>query len=112
LLQINYNGGWSDYHALQVKLEKHCSRGLYLLNSFAWSKTTDNTSGHMEPAMETTRASAVSTCAAQRPFRLRPAFNDTNGHLELPFGRHRHFGANVSRRSTLRSADGSFRDRL
>ena len=50
LLQINYNGGWSEYHALQVKLEKRYSRGLYLLNSFAWSKTMDNTSGHMETA--------------------------------------------------------------
>ena len=33
LLQMNYNGGWSDYHALQVKLEKRYTHGLYVLNS-------------------------------------------------------------------------------
>src|SRR5262249_61136823 len=34
--------------ALQVKLERRFSGGLYLLNSFTWSKAIDNVAGHLE----------------------------------------------------------------
>ncbi len=47
-IEIAYDGGFASYHALQVKLEKRYSTGLYILNSFVWSKGIDNASGHLE----------------------------------------------------------------
>ncbi|MCC6391889.1 MAG: TonB-dependent receptor, partial [Bryobacterales bacterium] len=49
-IEIAYGAGWSKYNAMQVKLEKRYSQGLYLLNSFTWSKATDIASGHLETA--------------------------------------------------------------
>jgi hypothetical protein len=47
-IEIAYNGGFGSYEGLQVKLEKRNSNGLYLLNSFTWSKAIDNAPGHLE----------------------------------------------------------------
>lgn len=40
--------GSSKYHGLSLKLERHQSRGLYLLNSFTWSKGTGNSEQQLE----------------------------------------------------------------
>jgi hypothetical protein len=42
------NAGFSNYHGLQVKLERRYSAGLTLLESFTWSKSIDNISNYME----------------------------------------------------------------
>ena len=47
-IDSNYSAGFSTYDALQVKLEKRYGAGLYLLNSFTWSKAIDNASGALE----------------------------------------------------------------
>ena len=47
-IQSAFDGGKGDYRALQVKVERRYSRGLYFLNSFTWSRTRDNASGHLE----------------------------------------------------------------
>jgi hypothetical protein len=47
-IQVAFAGGRGDYHALQIKVERRYSRGLYLLNSFTWSRARDNASGHLE----------------------------------------------------------------
>ena len=47
-IQISYGGGFATYHGLQTKIEKRYSSGVYLLNSFTWSKAIDNASGHLE----------------------------------------------------------------
>jgi hypothetical protein len=47
-IEIAYDGGFGSYEGLQIKLEKRNSHGLYLLNSFTWSKAIDNAPGHLE----------------------------------------------------------------
>jgi Carboxypeptidase regulatory-like domain/TonB-dependent Receptor Plug Domain len=49
-IEIAYNGNSSMYHAFQSKLEKRTSHGLYVLNSFTWSKAIDFASAHLETA--------------------------------------------------------------
>jgi hypothetical protein len=49
-IEIAYNGNSSRYDALQTKLEKRYGHGLYLLNSFTWSKGLDFASAHLETA--------------------------------------------------------------
>src|SRR5215475_1893890 len=48
IIQIAYNEANSTYNALQVKLEKRFSKGVYLMNSFAWSKSMDIAPSNME----------------------------------------------------------------
>ena len=38
---MTYNGGWSSYNALDAKLEKRLSQGLYFLGSYTWQKSLD-----------------------------------------------------------------------
>ncbi len=37
-IQSAFDGGKASYHALQIKVERRYTRGLYFLNSFTWSK--------------------------------------------------------------------------
>ncbi len=43
LFGLTENAGNSTYHALQAKMEKRFSNGLWALTSYTWSKTIDNT---------------------------------------------------------------------
>jgi hypothetical protein len=43
-----FPGGWSNYNALQLRFERRYMAGLYLLNSFTWSKALDNGAGALE----------------------------------------------------------------
>ena len=47
-IQASFNGGFTTYNALQIKLERRFADGLYLLNSFTWSKAINNAAGHLE----------------------------------------------------------------
>ena len=47
-IQAAFAGGKGDYRAMQIKVERRYNRGLYLLNSFTWSRARDNASGHLE----------------------------------------------------------------
>jgi hypothetical protein len=97
-IQIAFDGGKGDYQALQVKVERRYTRGLYLLNSFTWSRARDNASGHLET--QNGDNSRVNFRDIESEFGRsgydQPLNNTTSVVWELPFGRGRRFGNNMS----------------
>jgi Carboxypeptidase regulatory-like domain/TonB dependent receptor/TonB-dependent Receptor Plug Domain len=85
---------FSNYHALQVKFERRFSKGLYILNSFTWSKAIDNVSQVLEePAGNTGTPQNLFDLAADRglsPYD-QPFNNTTSLVWELPVGKGRAF---------------------
>jgi hypothetical protein len=96
-IQIAWAGGKGDYHALQVKVERRYSRGLYLLNSLTWSRARDNASGHLE--VQNNDNSRVNYRDLESEFGRsgydQPLNNTTSFVWELPFGKDRKFAANL-----------------
>ena len=83
---------YSNYHALQVKFERRFSKGLYLLNSFTWSKAIDNASQVLEePGGNTGTPQNVYNIRADRGIGAydQPFNNTTSFVFELPFGKGR-----------------------
>jgi len=97
-IQIAWGGGKGDYHALQLKLERRYSRGLYLLNSFTWSRARDNASGHLE--VQNGDSSSVNYLDLDSEFGRsgydQPINNTTSFVWELPFGKERRFAQNLN----------------
>lgn len=90
---------FSNYHALQVKFERRFAKGLYLLNSFTWSKAIDNVSQVLEePNGNEGRPQNVYDIAADRGVSAydQPFNNTTSFVWELPVGKGRAFGNNIS----------------
>ncbi len=89
---------FSNYHALQVKFERRFSKGLYVLNSFTWSKAIDNVSQVLEePNGNTGNPQSVYNIAADRGLSAydEPFNNTTSVVWQLPFGRGRAFAASL-----------------
>ncbi len=83
---------YSNYHALQVKFERRFSKGLYVLNSFTWSKAIDNASQVLEePGGNTGTPQNVYNIRADRGVGAydQPFNNTTSFVLDLPFGKGR-----------------------
>ncbi len=83
---------YSNYHALQVKFERRFSKGLYVLNSFTWSKAIDNASQVLEePGGNTGTPQNVYNIRADRgPGAYDQPFNNTTSFVwDLPFGKGR-----------------------
>lgn len=88
--------GFSTYNALQVKLEKRFSKGLYLLNSFTWSKAMDNGSQVLEEAGGNEgRPQDINDFKADKGIGAydQPFNNTTSFVYELPLGRGRWLGS-------------------
>ncbi len=90
---------FSNYNALQVKFERRFSNGIYILNSFTWSKAIDNVSQVLEePNGNDGRPQNLYNIGADRG--LSPydqPFNNTTSFVwELPVGRGRAFGSGMS----------------
>src|SRR5262245_12927482 len=89
---------FSNYNALQVKFERRFSKGLYVLNSFTWSRAIDNVSQVLEePNGNTGNPQSVYNIAAdRRPSAYdEPLNNTTSVEWNLPFGRGRAFAGNL-----------------
>jgi hypothetical protein len=97
-IQIAFDGGKGDYHALQIKVERRFSRGLYLLNSFTKSRARDNASGHLE--VQNGDNSRVNYRDIEGEFGTsgydQPLNNTTSLIWELPFGKDRKYASNMN----------------
>jgi hypothetical protein len=90
---------FSNYHALQIKFERRFAKGIYLLNSFTWSKAIDNVSQVLEePNGNEGRPQNLYNIAADRGLSAydQPYNNTTSFVWELPFGHGRTFGGDIS----------------
>jgi hypothetical protein len=93
-----FNGGFSRYNALQVRLERRSS-SLTLLNSFTWSRAVDNGAGTLEspngnfpsPQDLYNLAAEEGTSAYDQPFN-----NTTSIVWDVPVGQGRRFGSSLS----------------
>jgi Carboxypeptidase regulatory-like domain/TonB dependent receptor/TonB-dependent Receptor Plug Domain len=92
-VQASFNGGFANYHALQVKLERRFSAGLYLLNSFTWSKAIDNAAGHLESQSGDNSRLNIRNIGGDRGLSNynQPINNTTSVVYDLPFGKGRRF---------------------
>ena len=87
--------GFSNYNALQAKLEKRFGRGLYLLNSFTWSKAIDNGSQVLEePNGNTGTPQNIHDFKNDKGIGAydQPFNNTTSFVWEVPVGRNRWLG--------------------
>ena len=94
------NKGSSNYHAMLVTLDKNISQGLRFEFNYTWSHSIDNSSvGANENSLFTKHGFICDICSAPAA----PVRTSTSGRRsaptldELPFGRGKMFGANVSR---------------
>lgn len=92
--------GFSTYNALQIKLERRFNRGLYLLNSFTYSKAIDNGSQVLEePNGNTGTPQNVKDFKNDKGIGAydQPFNNTTSFVYELPIGRGRSIGGDMNR---------------
>jgi hypothetical protein len=94
-IEIAYGGGSTNYNSLQMRLEKRTSVGLYLLNSFTYSRTFDLSGGHLETSNgDNSRVNFFNPSADYGPSGYDQPLADTLSIVyDLPFGHGRHYGA-------------------
>jgi hypothetical protein len=95
-MEISWGAGFSDYHALQTKLEKKFTGGFYVLNSFTYSRAIDNASGHLEVFNgDNSRVNFNNLPGEKGPGAYNQPLNSTTTLVyDLPYGRGRKFGSN------------------
>ena len=103
-ITIASNGAFSRYRALQARFERRVTNGLYLLNSFTWSQSIDNSSGSLENA----NGNAIGpqdprNLNAEKSISMydQPYTNVTSMVWQLPFGKGKKFAGNVSKNANL-----------
>ncbi len=91
--------GFLSYNALQATLEHRYAKGLYLLNSFTYSRAIDNASGHLDtPNNDNSRVNLANLNDERGESAYDQPLNDTLTLIyDLPYGHGRQFGANAPR---------------
>lgn len=90
------NIGYSQYHGLQIKMEKRFNHGLYFLGNYTWSKTIDlqSTGTDNTPAAGANAQNPNNFAAERGPATFDRTHRFTfSGIWEIPYGRGRQFGA-------------------
>ncbi|GAA3751351.1 TonB-dependent receptor [Terriglobus aquaticus] len=95
-IEIAANEGSANYNSLQMRTEKRLGSGLFLLNSFTYSRVFDISSGHLETANgDNSRVNIRNTSQDYGPGGYDQPLNDTLSMVyDLPYGHGRHFGSN------------------
>ncbi|HWQ55963.1 MAG TPA: TonB-dependent receptor [Bryobacteraceae bacterium] len=98
-IQMSWGGGFANYHALQMKVEKRYASGLYLLNSFTWSKAIDNVSGHLEAFNGDNSRVNFNNIPAEKAVGAydQPLNNTSTVVWDVPYGKGRKWGGQVNR---------------
>jgi hypothetical protein len=88
------NAGFLDYNSLQTKLERRFSNGIYLINSFTWSKGINNSSADLEANNGDGAVVNIANPGGDRGLSgYNQKLNDTTSVIAaVPFGRGRRFG--------------------
>jgi hypothetical protein len=96
-ITVQDNSGKSDYHSLQAQYEHRLTHGLVVTGAFTWSKTIDDSCGNLD----------TGNCAPQlyTDYKLERGLSTQDQDYvlsasvlyELPFGRGKQFGGDVSR---------------
>jgi hypothetical protein len=89
--------GFLSYNALQAKVEHRAGHGLYVLNSFTWSRALDNAAGHLDtPDGDNSRINLANPLGDRGPSAYNQPLNDILSVVyDLPFGKGRMFGNNA-----------------
>lgn len=96
-IEVAAGVGISNYNALQFKAEKRYGNGLYLINSFTWSRGFDYASGHLETSNgDNSRVNLANLRGDYGPSGYDQPLNDTTSVLyDLPYGKGRRFGGSA-----------------
>lgn len=91
------NAGFLTYNALQTKLERRFADGLFLINSFTWSRGINNSSADLEANNGDGAVVNIANPAGDRgPSGYNQPLNDTTSVIaDLPFGHGRRWGSNA-----------------
>jgi hypothetical protein len=91
--------GFLSYNGLQTKLEHRTGHGLYLLNSFTWSRAIDNAEGHLEEvAGDSGRINLANPLGDRGPSGYNQPLNEVLSLVyDLPYGKGRMFGGDAPR---------------
>jgi hypothetical protein len=86
--------GYLDYSSLQTKLERRYSSGIYLINSFTWSKAINNASADLETyGGDGALVNFYNPAGDRGVSSYNQPLNDTLSIIaDLPFGKGRAFG--------------------
>jgi len=96
-IEESLSQGFLSYNGLQIKLEHRSGHGLYLLNSFTWSRAIDNASGHLDtPDGDNSRINLANPLGERGPSAYNQPLNDILSIVyDLPFGKGRMFGSSA-----------------
>ncbi len=96
-IEESLSQGFLSYNALQSKLEHRTGHGLYLLNSFTWSRAIDNASGHLDANTgDNSRINLANALGERGPSGYNQPLNDILSIVyDLPYGKGRMFGSSA-----------------
>lgn len=97
---VTWPGAFANYNALQVRFEHRGSKGLYILNSFVYSKAIDNSGQSLESQGANAHPSPqnfYNLLADKSVSDFDQTFNNTTSVVyDLPIGKGRRYGSNMS----------------
>ena len=98
-IEIAWGGGGTNYNSMQFRLEKRTSVGLYLLNSFTYSRDYDLSGGHLETSNgDNSRVDYRNPSASYGPSGYDQPLADTLSVVyDLPYGHGRRFGGSANK---------------